>query len=139
MGEFFTPKRIVAATLAMSLGLVGCASNDKDINHYIHNIPSPHSQNGSIPEGKVLPPDAAPEFYDGAVEYQAPPEVAANTGLLAVTAFCGNPIDKRDPQNLYAVMSVREQDGDLGEVTTGMAAAAVCLDGTINAADRPAL
>lgn len=139
MSEFLTSKRIVATTLAMSLGLAACGSNDKDIDHYIQNAPSPHSQNGSIPEGKVFPSDATVEFRDGAAEYQALPEVAANTGLLAVTAFCGNPIDKRDPHNLYAVMSVRKEDGKVWEVTAGMADTAVCADGTINAADRPAL
>src|SRR3989442_15408282 len=104
MSEFFTSKRIVTTTLAISLGLVGCSSegaNDGGVNHYIQNAPSPHSQNSSIPEGKAFPPDAAVQFRDGSAEYQAPSEVAANTGLFKVTAFCGNPIDKRNPQNLY--------------------------------------
>jgi hypothetical protein len=138
MSEFSTSKRI-AATLAMSLGLVGCGNSDRGVDHYIENAAPPHSQNGSIPEGKVLPPGVTAEFRDGLVAYQAPPEIAASTGLLAVTAFCGNPLDKRDPYNLYTVMSVRQENGEVWEVTAGMTAAAACADGTITAADRPAL
>ena len=135
MSEFFTSKRIVAATLAASLGLVGCGTE----TNYIQGAPSPHSQNSSVPEGKVLPPGALVQFRDGSVEYQAPSEVAANTGLLGVTAFCGNPSNKRDPQNLYALMSVRKENGEVWEVMAGIAGAAACADGTINAADRSAL
>jgi|GEM_PF-3134244 len=143
MSEFFTAKRVFATTLVMSVGLIAwgnsAETNDRGVNHYIENIPSPHSQNGSIPHGSVLPPHASVEFRDDSAEYQAPPEIAANTGLLAVTAFCGNPIDKRDPQNLYAVMSVRKEGGEVWEVTAGIAVAAACEDGTINAADKPVL
>lgn len=140
MSEFLTSKRIVASTLAVNLlGLVGCGSSaEDDINHYIQNAPSPHSQSTSIPEGKVLPPDAEVQFRNGAAEYQAPPEVAEKTGLYAVTAFCGNPIDKRDPHNLYASMTVRKREGTV-EVMAGIAAAEVCVDGIINEADRPQL
>jgi len=143
MSEFSTSKQVVAATLAASLGLVGYGNstetNDRGVNYYIQSAPAPHSQNSSIPEGKVFPPNARVEFRDGLAEYQAPPEVAANTGLSAVTAFCGNPIDKRDPHNLYALMSVRKEDGKVWEVTAGIMGAAACADGTINMTDRPAL
>jgi hypothetical protein len=139
VSEFFASKRIVTAALAASLGLVGCGTRANDIDHYIQNIPSPHSENGSIPEGKVFPPDARVHFYNDAAEYHASPEVAAQTGLYGVLAFCGNPVDKRDPHNLYATMGVRKEGGQVWEVTAGIAAAAACADGTITAADRSVL
>jgi hypothetical protein len=143
VSEFYTSKRIVAAALAMSVGLVSCSNSteikDDDVDHYISSISSPHDQNGSVPEGRVFPLNARVRFRDGSAEYYAPSEVAAKTGLLEVTAFCGNPSDKRDPQNLYAAMSVRREDGKVWEVMAGIAAAAACSDGIINEADRPAL
>jgi hypothetical protein len=96
------------------------------LNHYIQNAPSPHSQSTSIPEGKVLPPDARVQFRNSAAEYQAPSEIAEKTGLFTVTAFCGNPIDKRDPHNLYASMSVRGEDGKV-EVMAGIAELRRCV------------
>lgn len=141
MSEFSRSERIVSATLAISLLWLIDPSNstEDDVNHYIQNAPSPHSQNASIPEDKVLPPDAGNvQFRDGAAEYHAPPEVAEKTGLYGVTAFCGNPIDKLDPHNLYASMTVRKEDGPV-EVMAGIATAVACEDGLINDADRPEL
>ena len=140
MSEFLTSERIVATTLAVNLlGLAGCSNSaEEDINHYIQNAPSPHSQNDSISKDKVFPPDAAVQYRDGVAEYQAPSEIAEKTGLFAVIAFCGNPIDKRDPHNLYASMTVRKEEGKV-EVMAGIATAAACEDGTINEADRPQL
>lgn len=140
MSEFLTPERVIATTLTVSLlGLVGCSnSTEEDVNHYIQNAPSPHSQNASIPAGKILPPDASVQYRDGAAEYHAPSEVAEKTGLFAVITFCGNPIDKRDPHNLYAAMTVRNEEGKV-EVMTGIATVAACEDGIINEADRSQL
>lgn len=137
MSEFCASKRIAAGALIMGLGLAGCTEAD-GVNKYIKDAPSPHSQNDSIPEGKVFPRDAEVAFEDGAAEYHAPREIAASTGLLAVTAFCGNPLDKRDPKNLYAVMNVIEE-GDHVWLTAGIAAAEACEDGAITAADKSAL
>jgi hypothetical protein len=75
-------------------------------------------------------------FSNGTAEYRTPPEVAARTGLVAVTAFCGNPIDKRDPYNLYAELSVIKEDGKVRDVVTGIPEAPACADGAIGETDR---
>ncbi len=125
------------------LGIGGNAAltflgSDSDPDQYIRGALSPHSQNDSIPEGKVFPPEANVSFRDDAASYTAPPKVTDETGLVEVLAFCGNQIDKRDPYNLYTVMTVRK-DGQDQEVHAGIPDAPACADGVLNMADRDQL